>query len=401
MISVLLIEDDQNLLGMTRDYLARKGTILVHTAVSAGEALRMLGTRNYDVIVSDYQMPDMDGIELLKHLRASGNDIPFIIFTGRSREQVVIAALNNGADFYLQKGGEPRAQFIELENMILQATARKKAEEALRESIRRLSDIISFLPDATFAVDRGGNVIAWNRAIEELTGVPSHRMLGKSDRDYAMAFYGKARPLLIDLIFATDEEVMNAGYCNVKRKGKALIAECTSTLPGGKKVLWGIATPLYDEHGAVAGAIESIRDISGIRRTEEACLQSEVKFRGIFMQSPVAIALFDENGRLKETNPQCRELGFPGTGRKQLNLFGCDILPPGRREALSRGEAVRFEIAPTRQGECNPWFSHKPSSRFEVLVTPLLSPHFESSCGYLMQLKEIPGNLQNEILLVT
>ena len=84
-------------------------------------------TKNYDVIVSDYQMPDMDGIELLKHLRASGNDIPFIIFTGRSHEQAVIEALNNGADFYLQKGNEPKIQFVEPEDMIIQATARKRA----------------------------------------------------------------------------------------------------------------------------------------------------------------------------------------------------------------------------------------------------------------------------------
>lgn len=397
MISVLLIEDDRNLLGITRDYLQKKGTISVDTALSAGEAIRLLGARNYDAIVSDYQMPDMDGIELLKFLRASGNGIPFIIFTGRSREQVVIEALNNGADFYLQKGDEPKTQFIELENMVIQATARKRAENSLRESIRRLSDIISFLPDATLAIDRGGNLIAWNRAMEELTGVPAHQMLGKNEPDYSLAFYGKRRPLLIDLIFATDEEVMNNGYTGVKRKGKALVAECTANLPSGRKTLWGIATPLYDEQGAMAGAIESIRDISGVRKAEEALLQSEVKFRGIFEHSPVAIAIFDEKGWLMEVNHPCRDLGFPGNGGGRYNLFNSNILPAGRREALSRGEAVRFEIT-GRQDIC---FPLKPSCHLDVLITPLFSPRNEDSSGYIMQLRDIPGALQKDLMLAT
>jgi PAS domain S-box-containing protein len=397
MISVLLIEDDCNLLGITRDYLAKKGTISVHTATSAGEAIELIRTRNYDAIVSDYQMPDMDGIELLKYLRASGNEIPFIIFTGRSREQVVIEALNNGADFYLQKGSEPKMQFIELENMILQATSRKRAESSLRESIRRLSDIISFLPDATLAVDRGGNLIAWNRAMEELTGVPAQQMLGRNEPDYSLAFYGTRRPLLIDLIFTTNEEVINNGYTGVKRKGKALIAECTATLPSGKKTLWGIATPLYDENGEVAGAIESIRDISSVRKTEEARMKSEVKFRGIFEHSPVAIAIFDEKGWLSEVNNPCRELGFPGVGSGRYNLFNSNILPPGRREALARGEAVKFELT-SRRELCLPV---SPSCHLDVLITPLFSPQNEFSSGYIMQLRDIPEHSPKDLVLAT
>jgi PAS domain S-box-containing protein len=397
MISVLLIEDDCNLLGITRDYLAKKGTILVHTATSAGQAIELLRTRNYDAIVSDYQMPDMDGIELLKYLRASGNEIPFIIFTGRSREQVVIEALNNGADFYLQKGDEPKTQFIELENMITQATARKRAETSLRESIRRLSDIISFLPDATLAVDRGGNLIAWNRAMEELTGVPAQQMLGRNESDYSLAFYGTRRPLLIDLIFTTNEEVINYGYTGVKRKGKALIGECTVTLSSGKKTLWGIATPLYDEKGEMAGAIESIRDISSVRNAEEARINSEVKFRGIFEHSPVAIAIFDEKGWLSEVNKPCRDLGFPGAGSCRYNLFNSNILPPGRREALTRGEAVKFDIAARRE-LCLPG---SPSCHLDVLITPLFSPHSESLSGYIMQLRDTPEPAQKDLVLAT
>ena len=77
-----------------------------------------MNTERYDAIISDYQMPEMDGITFLKELKASGNTTPFIIFTGRGREEVAIEALNEGADFYLQKGGEPKSQFAELAHKI-------------------------------------------------------------------------------------------------------------------------------------------------------------------------------------------------------------------------------------------------------------------------------------------
>ena len=87
-------------------------------------------------------------------------------------------------------------------------TDRKQVEDALSESEQRLNDIINFLPDATFATDRSGTVIAWNRAIEEMTGVPAGEMMGKRDFEYAVPFYGVRRKMFIDLIFAREESVL-------------------------------------------------------------------------------------------------------------------------------------------------------------------------------------------------
>ena len=85
-------------------------------------------------------------------------------------------------------------------------TERKRIEEALKESERRCADIIDFLPDATFAIDLSGKVIAWNRAMEEMTGVKAEDMLGKGNYEYAMAFYGMRRPMLIDQAMGVAEE---------------------------------------------------------------------------------------------------------------------------------------------------------------------------------------------------
>ncbi|MFA4849577.1 MAG: PAS domain S-box protein [Methanoregula sp.] len=129
-IRVLFVDDEPELLDIGKLYLEKSETFAIDTCISVPEALLRLNTERYDAIVSDYQMPDMDGIAFLKHLKASGNTTPFIIFTGRGREDVVIDALNNGADFYIQKGGDNKAQFTELSNKIRYTVTRNRAEEA-------------------------------------------------------------------------------------------------------------------------------------------------------------------------------------------------------------------------------------------------------------------------------
>src|SRR5208283_2630740 len=152
MYNVLYVDDEPGLLEIGKLFLEQSGQFTVDVTTSALDALALLNTKTYDAIISDYQMPDMDGIKFLKTLKSSGNNLPFILFTGRGREEVVIEAINSGADFYLQKGGDPTAQFAELVHKIRQAVSRRHAERSLVESEKRLSDIINFLPDATFAI---------------------------------------------------------------------------------------------------------------------------------------------------------------------------------------------------------------------------------------------------------
>lgn len=127
MIRVLMVDDDSNMLELTRIFLARSGDILVDTTESAAEALEKLNDERcpYEVVISDYAMPEMDGITFLKEVRNRTLDLPFILFTGKSREEVVIEALNCGADYYMQKDGNPKVLFAELSHQIQQAADRE------------------------------------------------------------------------------------------------------------------------------------------------------------------------------------------------------------------------------------------------------------------------------------
>ena len=174
----------------------------------------------------------------------------------------------------------------ELENRVVERTAqlestnkelkieiqeRKKAEEALNSARDQLLAIIEFLPDATFVVDQNKRVIAWNRAMEEMTGIHKQDILGKGDYAYSVPFYGEPRPILIDLIDKPNETI-DSKYRQLVRTEKAINAEsyATSLFNGKGAYLWGTASLLYDGEGQLVGSIESIRDITERKLAEEA-----------------------------------------------------------------------------------------------------------------------------------
>ncbi len=177
-IHLLYIDDEPVLLEIGKVYLERKGMFRVTCLPSAKEALDTLVNESFDAIVSDYMMPDMNGIELLKEIRGYGLSIPFILFTGRGREEVVIEAFDNGADFYVQKGGEPKSQFVELSHKIIQAVQRREAERKLRESEERYRSVVEdqteFIcrtkPDRTIIFVNEAFCRYYNVTREEVTG---------------------------------------------------------------------------------------------------------------------------------------------------------------------------------------------------------------------------------------
>ncbi len=308
-IRVLYVDDERDLLEIGKLFLEDLGGFLVDTQISGKTGLAALSSGRYDAVVSDYQMPGMDGIAFLKQVRGSKNRIPFILFTGRGREEVVIQALNEGADFYLQKGGEPVAQFTELSHKIRQAVQQRRAEASIRDHERRETDIINFLPDATFAIDANGIVIAWNRAMEEFTGVPAGEILGKGNYEYSLSIYNKRRPMLIDLVLKDDKET-EAKYPYIRRSGNKLISE--KFLPdknnGAGVMIWFTATPLYDTTGKTIGAIESIRDITDRKRVEEEAIFKNVILTTQQETSPDAILIVDTSGRILHYNRKFIEI---------------------------------------------------------------------------------------------
>lgn len=203
-----------------------------------------------------------------------------------------------------------------------------EAQEQYREFEERHAQLIDFLPDPTFAVDRQGKVIIWNQAMEKLSGIKAADMLGKDDYEYSLVFWGERRPILVDLAMEWNEDIKQL-YPFVRREGDTLITEAFATnVPGGGAHLWGRASTLRDSQGNIIGAIETVRDITKRIRLEEELRQSAEKHRTLVQSLPSGVITVNSNFQITEINTQGQKI----LGRSQdevLGRFCGDILQSG------------------------------------------------------------------------
>jgi PAS domain S-box-containing protein len=181
-ITVLAVDDEPQILELTKCFLEDLG-LVIHAFGSVAEARASMATRHYDAIISDYQMPKEDGISFLCSLRQKGNRVPFVLMTGRGREEVAIQAINSGADFYLQKGGKPEPFYAELEHKIRAAVGRRRAEEALRLSEARYRAILNQAAEIMILHDQDGRILDVNRAACAALGYSKAELLTKTITD--------------------------------------------------------------------------------------------------------------------------------------------------------------------------------------------------------------------------
>jgi len=219
-------------------------------------------------------------------------------------------------------------------------TRRKQAEEELKAANRKLNDIIEFLPDATFVVDKDKKVIAWNRAVEEMTGVKKEEIVGKGDYAYTVPFYGEARPNVLDLINGYDPEIEKK-YRYIRRKGDVLFGEVfVPKVYGGRGAhVWAIVAPLYDSEGKAAGAIESVRDITEFKEAEAALRQSEENYRLVIENSRDAIFIL-QNERIQFPNRRTYQLLGYAVGELREAVFTNCVHPEDRDTAVLQQQEI-------------------------------------------------------------
>ncbi len=265
MIRVLYVDDEEALLDIGREYLQMSGNLVVDTYPSVSEAEQALTEVPYDAIISDYQMPGTSGIEFLKRLRGKGNKIPFILFTGRGREEVVIEALNSGADFYLQKGGAARAQFAELEHKVREAVRRSRAEQDLRESEAKYRQVVDNAIEGIWVADKDLKTTLVNDNMAAMLGYSKEEMQGRSILDF---MDGGGKKLML-------ENMISSHLGTAKERDMAFLRKDGSTVYTRL-----VASPII-EHGAFSGAVAFISDVTERKHAEETLRRDEMRTRAL------------------------------------------------------------------------------------------------------------------------
>jgi len=302
-IRVLHVDDELGLLKVAKQCLELQGPFQADSACSVEEALAKLEKEQYDAVVSDYQMPGKDGLELLKELRQKGNDVPFIMFTGKGREEIAIKALNLGADQYLNKSGDPETVYYELAYSIRKAVERRNAIKALRESEEKWRSLVEMAPDGMATINTKGVFTSVNSAFLRLTGYKREDIVGKHFtklQTIEPKDIPKYLKLMVSALRGRLPEPFEYSY--VRKDGA---------------VGWGEAHigPLK-KNGKTIGYQVIFREITERKRVEAKLLESEERFRLLFENVPVGVSLMDADGHVMAANEtECHFLGYT---RKEL-----------------------------------------------------------------------------------
>jgi PAS domain S-box len=251
--SVLYVDDEPALLDIGKVFLEASGDFAVTTVTSVEDALSAMSQKHFDAIISDYQMPTTNGLAFLKKIRADGDPIPFIVFTGQGREEIVIEAINAGADFYLQKGGAQKAQFAELAHKLKRAIEHKKALHDLHASEKKFRMLIENSFDGIIITTPTGDILFANNAAKEMAGAGSvEEIIGKMNVLDFIAPSSKDEVLYDYKMVTGGTEGYISKYNIFNLKHEGMVVECI-----GKMITFHDAPAL----------IVSIRDITDRHHT--------------------------------------------------------------------------------------------------------------------------------------
>ncbi|MGD0817145.1 MAG: PAS domain S-box protein [Methanomassiliicoccales archaeon] len=277
MIRTIYIDDEPLLLELAKDFIEDGVEFTMDTTTSVDEAIRRVVDGDYDAVICDYQMPAMNGVEFLKALRSKGDMTPFVLFTGRGREEVAIEALNSGVDFYLKKGGEPSSQFAELKNLLIQMSRRRQAEDAMTHNARRFRAMIENSMDIIGVMDRNSTLRYVSPSISKVLGYSVDEVIGTNLQTYSHPDLVENLAKVIQTIRAGRTERYEISLRH--KNGTYRLIEASITV---------MPTELGPNQIVVNG-----RDITERRKKEDELRHSEEMVRYIVGHAPNAMAIQD------------------------------------------------------------------------------------------------------------
>ncbi len=282
-IKVLLVDDEKDFLDQERIFLKKQNSYFsLNLFTNAKDGLKNFRNSNYDCVVSDYQMPGMDGLELLKKIRKESKEIPFIIFTGKGREEVAVEALNLGSDRYIRKGGNPKSQFEVLAKAITQEVKHYRAELKLAKNEKKYHRLIETTQESIL--------------LQNMDGKITFADPGK------LKDYGLSKDILegsyVNEFVPEDQIKIIKGNRKMRIDGdqSSNLFEIEIVTEDGQRIPVEVSSSPLVENNEIKKVILSIRDISE-RKSQKKDLKENIrKYRNFFKTSRDCAFIISENG---------------------------------------------------------------------------------------------------------
>ncbi len=312
-IQVLHVDDDMAQLDIAKQILIDlNSNLAVESVTTVEEAFTKLSANSYDIILSDYEMPQKNGLDFLRELRKQKINIPFILFTGKGREEVAIQALNLGADGYYNKQGSPETVYGELIHGIETIYERRQIKQALEESERRYSALMEQATVAIFVHDTKGRIIDVNQRACKNLGYSKEEIVSMTITDIDNTAVEKIAlwPKVLSGETFTFESI------NKRKDGSIFHVEVSiGPIKIGKETL-------------VMGLL---RDITERKKIETSLRESQRRYQDLIETTGEFIWEMDSRGRYTYCSPQMEQL-WGIKPEKMIGKTPFDVMPAEYRD---------------------------------------------------------------------
>ena len=312
-VRVLHVDDDEAFLELAATHLATHDLDVV-TAQDADAGLEALEAADIDCVVSDYDMPGMDGLEFLETVREDYSELPFVLFTGKGNEEIASDAISAGVTDYLQKD-VGTDQYTVLANRVRNAVDRDRSKRALGERDRRLKTLIRNLPGMAYRCqcDRDWPMEYVDGEVEALTGYEADAL------ESGQVVWGQ------EVIHPDDREVAWQTVRDALDRDEPFeLTYRIVTADGELKHAWERGRGVWTDDGDLAALEGFITDITRRVEHRQELERQNARLEAMIEQSPDMINVHDEDGAIVEANRRfCEELGY--TAEEVLGMHVWDI----------------------------------------------------------------------------
>ena len=356
---ILHVDDDLCLLEVSKQILSMENNFEIDDALSVDEAFQKMEKQTYDAVVSDYEMPLKNGLDFLRELREQKRDIPFILFTGKGREEVVVKALNLGADSYINKNGSPETVYCELADVINKTVERKKSKKALADSELKYRTVVEeSLQGILITQTSPLRLVFANQSMGKILGYSTEELKSLSPEGVAGLIYNEDRTVF----FKRLESRVHGEPANSSLEFRAVRKNGS--------IVWLEAFASRIEYMGQPAVQGMFLDIDERKKVSEILRESEERYRELANSLPDIVFESDTTGKLEFVNESALEIaGISHEDfKKGLNILQF-VAPEDRQRAM---KSIQRLLAGGSYVPAEYVFLRKDGSTFPALITTTL-----------------------------